>query len=89
MNRTNTSNCYPADVQEKFFDDALAISNYIVFDFFYLSAAFNPNSKDPLVYYIEDHIYLTFTKTQGTEALLEISLYEIETDTSMTPVISK
>lgn len=66
MNRTNSSNCYPTEARQKFFADTLAVANYAVIDFFYLSAAFNANEKDPLIYYIEDHIYLTFTETQGT-----------------------
>ena len=54
-----------------------------------MSAAFNPHERDPILYYIEDHIWLTFTETLGTEALVELATYEIETDVGMTPVIQK
>ena len=44
----------------------LKYQNYILADFLLLSAAFNPHERDPLLFYIEDHIWLTFTETLGT-----------------------
>lgn len=61
-------------------------SNYVIGDLLFFNTAFNPADKDPLVFYIQDHIWLTFTRTVGVEALIEVGTYTVWTDVSMTPL---
>ena len=49
----------------------------MLMDVYYMNIAFNPENKDPIVYYIENRNWLSFSRGMGKEMLVEIGTYEI------------
>lgn len=85
-NTTSKTDCSSEEVQAFNINSYLQFSNYVVGDLFIFDTAFQPTEKDPLVYFIEDHVYLTFTQDTGVETLVEIGTYTFWTDVSMIPI---
>ena len=47
----------------------------MLMDFYYVNIAFNPESRDPIVYYVENRNWLSFSRTLSKEMLAEVGTY--------------
>ena len=83
---TGNSSCYDEDFVDKIIEGIVLKEKYIEGIFIYLNTGFNPSDKDPLVKFIDDTIWITFTHQTGTEAFVQIGTYSIETDISFSPI---
>lgn len=52
---------------------------------FYINPVINPTKTDDISYFLEGQDYIIFSRTQGSQAWIEFSDYEITTDYSILP----
>ena len=49
----------------------------MIMDLYYANVAFNPENQDPIVHYVENRNYLSFSRSLSKEMLIEVGTYEI------------
>ena len=86
---TNEPNCHGVDA---FFDLLNAFYNTFTYGFvelYVLNTGFNVEQKDHIYRFMDSNHWLTFSENIGTDLIIQLGSYSVETDTTMMPLEMK
>ena len=83
---TNRPDCLGKPAFLEILDSFYSTFNYGIAELYILNTGFNVDKKDHITRHLDANHWLTFSDHIGTDLIVQIGSYQVETDTTMMPI---